>query len=216
MALDTYTGLKAVVADYLARTDLTSQIPDFITLHESRMNKVLRTRHQETVDSAFTINSATEALPTDFLEARTFILSSSPNVVLEYLSPTDLETTYASGAAGKPLNFSIIGSNFKFGPSPDATYTGILTYYAKIPALSASNATNWLLTNYPDLYLYGTLLEAEPFLKNDSRIVTWMGMYDRAIAGLSQADERARWNGSPLSTRVDVSVSGRVGSSVIW
>lgn len=215
MALDTYAALQAAVADYLARSDLTTQIPDFIALNESRMNKVLRTRYQETVAS-ITIDASTEALPTDFLEARTFVLSSSPNVVLEYLAPTDLETTYASGAAGKPLNFSIIGSNFKFGPSPDATYTGSLTYYAKIPALSNANTSNWLLTNYPDLYLYGTLMEAAPFTASDERIPIWMGLYDRAIAGLSQADERARWNGSPLTTRVDVSVSGRVGSSVIW
>jgi hypothetical protein len=215
MALDTYAALQAAVADYLARSDLTSQIPDFITLNESRMNKVLRTRYQETV-STITIDAATEALPTDFLEARTFVLSSSPNVVLEFMSPTDLETTYASGAAGRPLNFAIIGSNFKFGPTPDATYSGSLTYYAKIPALSDSNTTNWLLTNYPDLYLYGTLMEAAPFCASDDRIPIWMGLYDRAIAGLSQADERARWNGSPLVTRTDINVSGRIGSNVVW
>ena len=215
MALDTYAALQAAVADYLARSDLTTQIPDFIALNESRLNKILRTRHQETV-SSITIDAATEALPTDFLEARTFVLSSSPNVVLEFMTPTDLAKTYASGTAGKPLNFAIIGSNFKFGPTPDATYTGSLTYYAKIPALSVSNTTNWLLTNYPDLYLYGTLMESAPFTASDDRIQVWMGLYDRAIAGLSQADERARWNGSPLTQRVDVSVSGRVGSNVIW
>ena len=215
MALDTYAALQAAVADYLARSDLTTQIPDFITLNESRLNKILRTRFQETVASV-TIDAVTEALPADFLEARTFVLSSSPNVVLEFMAPTDLETTYASGTTGKPLNFAIIGSNFKFGPSPDSTYTASLTYYAKIPALSVSNTTNWLLTNYPDLYLYGTLMEAAPFTASDDRIPVWIGLYDRAVAGLSQADERARWNGSPLTKRVDVAVSGRVGSNVIW
>lgn len=215
MALNTYAALQSAIADYMARDDLTAQIPDFITLNESRLNKVLRTRHQETTNSAFTINSATETLPTDFLEARTLVIQGSPNVVLEYLSASDLETTYTSGS-GKPQHYTIIGDNFKFGPSPDTTYTGTLVYYAKIPALSVSNTSNWVLTNYPDLYLYGTLIEAAPFIMNDERIQIWMGLYDRAIAGLQQADERARWNGAPLTQRVNVQVGGRVGSSVIW
>jgi hypothetical protein len=215
MALDTYAALQTAIADYLARSDLTSYIPDFITLNESRLNKQLRTRRQET-SVTITIDAQTETLPTDFLEARTFVLSTSPATVLEFMAPTDLETTYANGAAGKPLNFAIIGDHFKFGPSPDTTYSGSLLYYAKIPALSVSNTTNWLLTNYPDLYLYGSLLEASPFVQNDERIQIWMGLYDRAVAGLSQADERAKWNGAPLVQRTDITVSGRLGSSVIW
>lgn len=214
MALDTYAALQAAVADYLARADLTAQIPDFVALNESRLNKVLRTRHQETVDSAFIINAETEALPTGFLEARTLVIQGSPKQVLEYVSAVDLETTYSANAAGKPQNFTIIGDTFKFGPSPDTSYTASLVYYAKIPPL-ASNSTNWLLTNYPDLYLYGTLMEATPFIQDDERIQIWMGLYDRAIAGLQQADERARWNGAPLTQRVDVSVGG-IRSGVIW
>lgn len=215
MALNTYAALQSAVADYLARDDLTAQIPDFITLNESRMNKALRTRHQETSNASFSIDAATEALPTDFLEARTFIIQGSPNVVLEYLSASDLESMYTSGS-GKPQHYTVIGSNFKFGPSPDSTYTGTLVYYAKIPALSVSNTSNWVLANYPDLYLYGTLIEAAPFIMNDERIQIWMGLYDRAIAGLQQSDERARWNGAPLTQRVNVQVGGRVGTSVIW
>jgi hypothetical protein len=73
-----------------------------------------------------------------------------------------------------------------------------------------------VLTNYPDLYLYGSLIEAEPFMQNDERIQTWMGLYDRAIADLQGADARAKWNGAPLTQRVAVTVGGRIGTSIVW
>jgi len=208
MALSTYAELQASVLDYLVRPEYSTVVVDFIALAESRINKTLRTRFQETSVS-FTIDSATEALPSDFLELRTLVISGTPTQVVTVLSPADLETTYSANVAGKPQNFAIIGSNIKFGPAPDTSYSSTLVYYAKIPALSNTNTTNWLLTNYPDLYLYGTLIESAPYMKDDARVQTWMGFYDRAIAGITGADERSKWNGAPLTQRVDVSVGGR-------
>jgi hypothetical protein len=86
----------------------------------------------------------------------------------------------------------------EFIPTPDTTYDGELTYYAKIPSLSDSNTSNWLLAYAPDLYLYGALVEAEPYLKNDERIAVWGELYLRVIADIEVADERASVASTPL------------------
>lgn len=207
MALTTYAELQASIGDWLARSDLTSAIPDFITLFEAMANRDIRHRSMLTTATvSFTANDATEALPTDFLEARSFSLSTSPRTVLEYVTPQAFDAA-DTGAIGLPARFAIVGSNVKVAPTPDGAYTGALLYYQKIPALTGSNASNWLLQAAPDMYLYGSLLQAAPYLKDDGRVTMWGSMYDRARQGLAAADERAQWNGGPLVQRVDVRVS---------
>jgi hypothetical protein len=76
-----------------------------------------------------------------------------------------------------------------------------LTYYATIPALSVSNTTNWLLTDSPDLYLYGALLQAAPYLQDDQRISTWGTLYERCLNDLKVSDERSRMATSALRMR---------------
>jgi hypothetical protein len=101
-------------------------------------------------------------------------------------------------AAGKPQYYTVVGSQLEFIPTPDTQYEGELTYYAKIPALSDSNTSNWLLTYAPDLYLYGALIEAEPYLKNDERVGLWGELYLRVVADIEVADERASVASTPL------------------
>jgi hypothetical protein len=76
-----------------------------------------------------------------------------------------------------------------------------LTYYAKIPALTVSNTSNWLLVDSPDLYLYGSLLQAAPYLQDDQRITTWAALYTTAINDLKVSDERSRMATSALRMR---------------
>ena len=102
MSISTYSELKTAVANFLARTDLTDQIPNFIQLAEARLSRELETRDQEKRATA-TLTSGDEfiALPTDMREIREIKLNTSPNVVLEYKSPTALDKTY-TGASGRP------------------------------------------------------------------------------------------------------------------
>jgi len=89
MALDSYTNLKTAIANFLARDDLSSEIDDFIDLTEADFNRRLRIRAMETINSSFTIDSATESLPTGFLVARSFVITST-NVA----NPLQLVTPY--------------------------------------------------------------------------------------------------------------------------
>ncbi len=203
MALTTYDELKAAIADWLNRTDLTERIPDFIALTEASLNRDLRTREMVTVTTlTTTAGDATLDLGADIAEIRNVVLQSNPKVVLRSLPIQALDERYALAVSGKPLAYAVRGAELKLGPAPDAAYGVEVTYYAKIAALSAETASNWVLEAHPDLYLYGALVQAEPFLGDDACIQVWAELYGRALAVLDAADDRAQWAGSPLAMEV--------------
>jgi hypothetical protein len=86
-------------------------------------------------------------------------------------------------------------------PTPDAAYTAEIVYFANLNKLSASVATNFLLTSSPDAYLYGALLQAAPYLQDDARIQVWATLYERALNDLQVADDRGSTTGGKLITR---------------
>ena len=201
MALSTYAELKASVADWLNRSDLTSSITDFVSLAEAQMERTLRTTQMINRATA-TINSEYSATPFDFLEARTFKLDTNPVTPLQFESIDSLDsllTAYSS--SGKPRFFGIVGSEIRVVPLPDSNYTGELVYYAKLSKLSTANTSNWLLNKAPDVYLYGSLLQAAPYLQDDARIQVWSALYQRGIEELKLADERGATSGGVLKSR---------------
>ena len=197
MALATYTDLQAAVASWLARSDLTTPIPDFIALCEAKLNRLLRCRQQEQRSTA----TATEymELPTGFLELRNIQLNTTPKTALELVSPDEIDRDYST-ATGKPLVYCLLANQIQLGPAPDSTYTVEIDYFEVIPPL-ASNSTNWLLTAAPDIYLYGSLLEAAAYLQDDPRVPAWNAAYTQVLQQLQSADRRARWSGSRLAVR---------------
>lgn len=199
MAIDSYSTLKSGIADFLNRSDLTSVIPTFISLSEAKFNRVLRTR-QMIKRATATIDTQYFAMPDDFLEAKKLVLNTNPLSVVEFATAEFLDTQRANTyiAPGKPKLFGVIGTQFEVVPSPDASYTGELTYYGKISALSDSTTSNWLLAYAPDLYLYGALVQAAPYLRDDERIATWGQFYTSAIEDITVADQRASVATTPV------------------
>lgn len=203
MAIDSFSTLQTAIGDWLNRADLTSVIPSFISLAEAEMNRSLRTRQMITrADAA--IDTQFTALPGDFLQAKRLTLQTLPITVVDYVSMEQLEQERTRLAAtGKPRHFSIVGNALEVVPTPDASYTGELTYYARIPALSNATVSNWVLATYPDLYLYGSLIQSAPYLRDDERITTWQALYGRAVEALNVSDERSSAGGSiTIRTRV--------------
>ncbi len=201
MALSTYAELKTSVADWLNRSDLTAAIADFISLAEAQMERVLRNRNMLTRGTG-NITVEYTALPADFLDGLTLKLTgTNPITPLQFETLNSLDqlqnTTYLSN--GKPLFYAIIGTNFRVLPIPDSTYAYEIDYYAKLAKLSVSNTTNWLLTQAPDIYLYGALLQAAPYLQNDERIPVWAALYTRGIEDLRLADNRSTQAGTMLA-----------------
>ena len=203
MSLSTYSDLQTSIANYLARSDLTSQIPDFITFAENRLRRELRIRQMlKSVTTATVSGDNTVELPSDFLQVRDFVVMTNPIQPLSYSSPSALSNDPRASEVGVPLSYTILANEFQVSPSPDGVYTVRLLYFAAPAYLSSSNTTNVFLTKAPDALLYASLIEAEPYLMNDARINTWGTMYDRAIGSLTKSDEEGQYSGVPLAMKL--------------
>jgi hypothetical protein len=195
MALDTYSGLQTEVASYLGRSDLTDKIKTFVALAEKRFNRELRLRIMETKNDALVTVAGTSyvALPSDFREMRQVSVSGNLPTMLSYITPDQLTVRLAD--TGKPDSYTVIGEKLYFAPVPDAVYTLSLTYYAAVAALSDAAPTNALLTNHPDIYLYGALVESGPYTRTTAPVETWANYLKEAMANATQADQKSRYTG---------------------
>ena len=200
MAIGTFAQLKTAAANWLDRSDLTDRIPEFISLAEARFNRVLRVRDMETVSTAISTAAGTREydLPTRFVQMKEFHLTTDPLTPLAYITPEMMTRMQAGSAKSKPQVFTIIADKVRLGPNPDAVYTTSMLYYKAFAALSDSATTNDMLTNNPDVYLYGTLLEAEPFIMNDQRVGLWLAAFDKAVSDIQNQDNKDRHSGSQL------------------
>lgn len=203
MAYTSYSDLQASVANYLGRSDLTTVIPDFIRFAETRLSRDLRTRVMlKSATATMTGGDPRISLPTDFLEIRDLFTQGNPRMPVTYLSPSAFTRDARADESGLPVFYTILASEFQFAPIPDSAYVLEILYYAKPTVLSSTNSSNVFLANYPDALLYGSLLEAEPYLINDARSQTWALLYDRAIKNISDADQAGEYSGIPLQMKI--------------
>lgn len=191
MAISTYAELLTAAANWLDRDDLTDRIPEFVVLAEARFNRVLRAPDMLTRDDAFAIDGQYETHPTGFMEASRFVLLTSPVTPLSYVPPLELaEIRHKRTSSGKPAFYTITGGSFEFLPTPDSAYTASLLYYARLTPLASG--VNWLFTAHPDIYLHGTLVAAEAYIRNDERLPVWKMQLDQALAELGVLNERKK------------------------
>ena len=206
MALGTFTELKDAIADWLDRSDLTARIPDFIALAEARINRELRIRPMEVRSTMYaTVDQQYFNLPGGYIQMRNIQLNTNPTTPLEYITPEMLDRLYGSTTTGKPRAYTLIGDEIQLAPIPDSAYQIEMAFYEKFTPLgdgtSGTVTNNWLTANAPDVLLYGALMEAEPFIKNDERIPVWLNGYSNAIDKLQKADQRDRHSGSEMRVR---------------
>ena len=205
MAITTYAQLQTAAANWLDRTDLSARIPEFIELAEANFNRVIRQPDMVAKNDSFSLAAQYTTLPTDTLEITRIVVDVSPPITLEYLTPEEIsERRSVLNSTGRPYYFTVIGGStgqLEVLPSPDSTYTSSIVYYTKIPALTDSATTNWLLSSHPDIYLYGLLVEAEPYLKNDERLPVWASQLDKSLAELRLQGQRKLHSGSSLRMR---------------
>ena len=189
MALSNYTELQSSLANWLNRSDLTTEIAnDFIVLTEKDFNSKLRVRKQIS-QTTITVNAETANLPTGFLQVRDFyILVGSEKYSLTYMTPPQMDQIRGTSMTGIPRVYTILGDTFRFSPKPDTTYTGYLNFYKEFDPLSASNTTNYILTNHPSIYLYGSLYHASNFLGgvDPQRVQQWQQLYVTALERLER------------------------------
>jgi len=201
-AVTTFATLQTRLGEDCNRTDaaFTAALPGFIQSAEAEANRRLRVRQMIT-NAAATINGEYELVPTGFLGLRSLEIDSTSNYALTYLTPdalTSLKGNYTT--AGKPIYFTIVGRQFQFLPAPDAGYSGLMSYWEKIPALSVSNTTNWLLDDHPDVYVAGAKAYAYDWLQDDARSDKWTNLFSALLDSI-QSDDAAQSYGATLQAR---------------
>ena len=202
MALTTYTELQASIADYLDRTNLTSQIPDFITLAEDNIISDLKAKG---LQNRVTSSTSDEyiSLPPDFVSLVNLQINSSGVKLLRFRSPEQLDTEYPQTTTGTPKVFTIVGNTLQLRPIPDQSYDYEMAYEFKIARLSSLVADNFVLINYPSLYLFGALSQAESFIIDDKRIPVWKSLYNDILNSINTREKKGAYSGSSLSMRSD-------------
>lgn len=205
MAISTYAELKTAVANFIDRTDLTSRIPEFITMSEAAIGRDVRIRQMEKRVTA-SISTQYIDMPTDFILARNVQINGTSQDRLKYLTPEQMDIYRPSQTTGTPKNYTIIGTEFQLKPIPDTTYEVEIAYLARFTTLSADADSNWLLVNQPGIYVYGALVQASPYLKDDERTGLWASLYNAEVESINKQDNEARYSGASLRMQTDVGV----------
>ena len=202
MSITTYAELKSSIADFLDRDDLTSVIDTFIDLTEADINR--RVRHWRMENRATAeIDGRYSAIPADFLEPIRLHIESD-NQPLESLSPYRMQELRqsTSDAAGKPQYYALTQGEIELYPTPNVAYNLEMFYVARLPALSDSVTTNVILQYHPDIYLYGSLMHAAPYLGEDARTPIWSNLYAGAVEAAKRESDQAKTSGSGLRMKI--------------
>lgn len=203
MGLSTYTELKAAIATRLHRTDLTTQIVDYITIAEKRLNRALRLTSQETEATlTATVGSRSLTLPSLFGSPLDLYLTTYlPRIELQYRLPGEMQAFSSNGASNE---WTIDGTVIKTNVPADIAYTYTLRYLSKFDI--ATTSTNTLLTSYPELYLYGALIEAAGDTQNDKLLSFCAARYAQA---LQECQDNSHAMRSLASLTTDIGTSQR-------
>ena len=194
-----YATLQSAIADYLNRQDLTSQIPLFIQFCEADLNTRLRCREQIVRAEAISDNEFVQ-LPSDWLEAINLQIvdGTSP---LRFVTLDEADIIKKAQRYQRVAAYSLMNGAIELVPGPSDNVEIEMVYYGKIPALSNAAPTNWLLTKAPDVYLYGALTHAAPFLLDDQRIAVFGSFYTGRVQALNEEADKSLTSGSPLVAR---------------
>jgi hypothetical protein len=199
MTITSYATLQSEIASWLNRDDLSSIIPTFIQFVESDVNS--RLRHQKMVIRAqATSNQEYVQLPGDWLEAINIHIIDGAQP-LSYVTLNEADRINKQQIVTQPSFYSIMDDALEIIPAPGSNIDIEMIYYGKIPALSNQNTSNWLLVKAPDLYLYGSLVHAAPYLLDDQRVGLFANMYNSRLEALALESDKAVHSGGPLVAR---------------
>tara|TARA_R100001440_G_scaffold10455_2_gene19048 strand:- start:2529 stop:3176 length:648 start_codon:yes stop_codon:yes gene_type:complete len=198
----TYSELKTAIANYLNRSDLTSDIDTFIDNVEAELNRRLRSKDMIKRATA-TADSQYLTVPSDWLEAINIEITSNNFCPLfqQSIESLDVYRKANNNSTGQPVYYAMVDDSIELAPTPDSSYTLQLTYYAKISALSDSNTSNFVSASHPDVYLYGALKHASIYLMEDERIPMFTQQFEKALEEMRLAQEKSAFGKGSLMMR---------------
>jgi hypothetical protein len=190
MSITTYAELKTALANWSHRTDLTTRLGEFISLAESRINRVIEFSQQEVETTlTATIGSRTIALPTGFIAPIELWLTTwQPRDPLTFVPVDQLPVSITPAT---PEYWTIDGENVAFDAPANLAYTFSFRY-TKTDNLSDTNVDNWLLLSHPDVYLYAALIELAAYIRDVDALAVWKQAYDLAIAEVNDKEHRTK------------------------
>jgi hypothetical protein len=201
MSFENYGALTVEIADWLNREDLAARIPSFVRLLEARVSRELRT-HDMVKRATATVDDDYFVVPGDWRETVGLFRTNDPEP-LEFVSiakALELRRTFRAGGQA-PRFYTHMDGKFFLIPAPSGSTEIELIYRGSVPALSGNDSTNWLLLKSPDLYLYGALSAAEPYLKNDERLPMWKALSDEILMKMQLESDRASFPQGKLQAK---------------
>lgn len=194
--ITSYATLKTDVAGWLNRTNLTSKLGDFVQIAESNIRRDLEVRTQELIATG-SLTGETLAFPTRYSELRRLKVGDR---LCRYLTPEHYALKDFQNAGAPARWYTIIGESFYILDGA-ATDTYELVYSQWFASLSADGDTNWVLTNAPDVYLWGSCFAGAVYLKDVNAAAGYKGLYDAAVKALKDKEKAAKWAGVPMMIR---------------
>jgi len=194
-----YGELKTALTNWTKRSDLSSHYQTFVDQVQARLNTDVRVRGRIASATLSTVaGTESVALPSDWLRGLSLDIEGHG---LEYRTPEELRAAYPSSFSGRPVVYSIEGDNLILGPKPDSVYSIRARYYQRFTAFAGDSSTDWVLTNYPNVYLFGCLVEAEAFAMDDNRSAVWEQRYQQAVNAMNRTEGSAASAGTTLRMR---------------
>ena len=190
MGFASYSQLREAVAGWIDRQDLSDRIPDFVTICEARMRRLIKHDVGLSNTVSFTPNDGVYTLPDDFSGVITLASNDPCSPQVGFKDPTDFIQLPPYGY-GAPYWYTIVGQQLQIYPNVEVEFA--LTYRVKIDLLRFG--PNWILEEHPDAYLYGTLAAAEPYILEDERLPLWKSLFEETMAEISNDGQRLKYSG---------------------
>jgi hypothetical protein len=185
MAITSYSTLKTAISAWSHRADLASYLDDFIDFTEARLNRELRVSQMEE-SATITPVSNLVTMPTNWLSVRNVKIDGNPVTTLQYITPAEMDRLDTNNAG----NYTIVGDQIKLDGTPGDV---VVEYYLKIPALSDSNTSNWLLETQPDVYLYGCLAEVFKFAMDEAEATKYTALFMNGVQEVRNLDRKRKY-----------------------
>lgn len=204
MAITSYAELQTAVANRMNRSDLASQIPEFIAFAEAEFNRVLRLPLQYVGEASLAVSGRFTDLPTDFLEMdRVIWLDGTTRRPMQFVGESSSQwDDDGSDTSNWPRFFALRGTKIEVLPAPTVSRSLRISYWKKIPALASE--VNALFSAHPDLYLYRACYEAAVYMMDQERMTFYLGLYDRLMTEVIEFENRGE-RASDITLRTELS-----------
>lgn len=197
MSISTYAELKAAVLDFSHRGDMSGRVANFIALCETDMQVRCKLEQFEG-NSTVTVTAGAGSLPAGFSGMRSCYWDGNLDRPLKYVTP-DLLDAKRQGASGDGVYYTISAGQILTAPAGDGSL--VMRYTARFTALSDVDTTNTLLTNYPDAYLHGSLMQLHSFANDDKAAAKAATLFEAAIERIKTDNRDRRYAGVSLEVR---------------